>query len=116
MGITTTTVKRLEPLGLTWEEEKVGLWTMAADVAREWFWRQSRNPWGCYYLHFMPSTHPKRLGDWGHLMVLEADEEAPDGYLLVTPERFSRGRTQEQTKHWVHDMLRRLPLLPLVEG
>lgn len=80
------------------------LWGLAARLGRE-----ATRLEGRVYLWYLPST----ADEWGSVVVA-ADQ--PEGYELVAPEAFSMWATWEQNRNRIHDLLRRLPIIPTTDA
>lgn len=79
------------------------MWGLAARLAQE-----AAGSWQRTYLYYREST-PE---DWGVVGVAEADPGA-GGFQLATAEAIPvMARGVEGAKHWIYNLLRKLPILP----
>lgn len=64
------------------------------------------------YLYYKKST----LTDWGRLQLVPDSSSAPEGYELVTGEGLRSNVPYQSYFSWIHDRVRRVPLLPFGSG
>jgi len=85
-----------------WEE---WLQEQAEKAARRWHNLTTYNPYGRYYLWFLP-------GVIGGGLAVGADKPG-EKWELGWPDRISPAWTEEYVRRWIYEKARKLPCLPL---
>lgn len=91
-----------------YEDVETALWNTAKKISEEWVHRQrTGDPFAHYYLYYRRSANGKP-GDVG----IFEEREVPEGYELASPDRVTC-LVPHQLMRWVHECMRRLPILPV---